>query len=545
MQLSELLSSSQKNEQFLNQLMNQVFHSGDQTTPLCIRHLIATHRLDVQYLTDMINTFPDSDDTLLDLVADALCNADIMPNRTQAEQKAAELIRESAGKPASCKEAFASLPLNIQHDLISCCCCCCSTYKNIDPNIYQTNSQRQVDEFELLRYAVAFPNNFKRLIATIPADTLFQARFDVGDSEGRCIMRSVFKVLSTRTQPTDSITATYYQELGKRKQQPVLMERIDRLLDYSAFPDTIGLPQIPADLLELEQPLLPNTRIADQLLRDIQASKVMAVESVILDHHLTLIVFRQANHRFYPVSKKLLPQFIPLFANRSIRKFSLAPHTLIASLRVWQKPHLFAGTTIFPYKTVIPLLNPAVYPDELKRAINGYNLLQPTILYIISTHFYYNLLQSITNASTALSVPSDPLFPKNWDLLSWYYYTPNAEGMITASHSPCLFCIDNNHIEYAKEHEIIHNARQLTIRFISGQSIQECKDAFLSIASERGVQKWSHLALTQVLPDGYCFVCESASQDYFFDLLHSWAEKAVVSVNRQMDVEIQVSFNTI
>ena len=135
MQLSELLSSSQKNEQFLNQLMNQVFHSGDQTTPLCIRHLIATHRLDVQYLTDMINTFPDSDDTLLDLVADALCNADIMPNRTQAEQKAAELIREAAGKPASCKEAFASLPLNIQHDLISCCCCCCSTYKNIDPNL--------------------------------------------------------------------------------------------------------------------------------------------------------------------------------------------------------------------------------------------------------------------------------------------------------------------------------------------------------------------------------------------------------------------------
>ena len=143
MQLSELLSSSQKNEQFLNQLMNQVFHSGDQTTPLCIRHLIATHRLDVQYLTDMINTFPDSDDTLLDLVADALCNADIMPNRTQAEQKAAELIREAAGKPASCKEAFASLPLNIQHDLISCCCSAVQLTKTLTLiYIKQTRSAR-------------------------------------------------------------------------------------------------------------------------------------------------------------------------------------------------------------------------------------------------------------------------------------------------------------------------------------------------------------------------------------------------------------------
>lgn len=235
MQLSELLSASQKNEQFLNQIMNQAFHSGDQSTPLCIRHLIATHQLDAQYLGDMIHVFAASDDALLDLVADALCNADIMPNRTRAEQKAAELIREAAGKPASCKEAFASLPLDIQYDLVSCCCCCCPNYKAIDPHIYQTNLQRQADEFELLRYAVAFPNDFKRLIAAIPADTLFQARFDVGDSEGQCVMHSVFQTLITRTQPTDSTIANYYQELGKRKQQPVLMERIDRLLDYSAF----------------------------------------------------------------------------------------------------------------------------------------------------------------------------------------------------------------------------------------------------------------------------------------------------------------------
>ena len=42
----------------------------------------------------------------------------------------------------------------------------------------------------------------------------------------------------------------------------------------------------------------------------------------------------------------------------------------------------------------------------------------------------------------------------------------------------------------------------------------------------------------RLLDDGFSFVCVPDSFDYLFDLLHSWAEKAVVLANRQ-DVEIQ------
>lgn len=73
MQLAEAIALSKKNEELLQQLINQ---TNAQNLPLCIRHLTTLQKLDMQHLVGILLSIPSlQKDTLIDLAADALCNA--------------------------------------------------------------------------------------------------------------------------------------------------------------------------------------------------------------------------------------------------------------------------------------------------------------------------------------------------------------------------------------------------------------------------------------------------------------------------------------
>lgn len=525
MQLAEAIALSKKNEELLQQLINQ---TNAQSLPLCIRHLTALKKLDMQHLVGILLSVPSlQKDTLIDLAADALCNADIISDRFQAEQKAADALEQCKTTDVSCQDVLTDLPAEVLKELLSMCCCCCPVCKTVNPDLYQANLQRQSDELELIRYLIAFPERCEQLTSTFSLDILFRSRIDTGADVGNCIMPSVLQAVQSHTPPTDPTISRYYQLLSDASNQnPISMEQVEHLLDYSGKTDIMTYPQLPAKLLNLQPLLITNTDHATRIIKEIQASRIMPVESILLDGHLTLVIFRLANHQFYQVSPKVVSLFLPMFSNRAIKKYALAPQALVASLRIWQKSHLFSRETIFPIKNITPLV------DQEGKITNDYNMLVNISFGISFADFYMLLLKNVSNSHIKIT---SSVLPSDWLLKAWYYYIPDAEGMVTASNSLRLL---ENPTEDAKNQVLVHGARPIVIHFLSGQPVSDCCKAFLSLAEKSGIQKWNCLALVQLLDDGFSFVCVPDSFDYLFDLLHSWAEKAVVLANRQ-DVEIQ------
>lgn len=526
MQLAEAIALSKKNEELLQKLVNQ---TNDQNLPLCIRHLTALQKLDMQHLVGILLSVPSlQKDTLIDLVADTLYNADIISDRFQAEQQAADALEQYKTTDASCQEVLTDLPADVLKELLSMCCCCCPICKTVQPELYKANLQRQSDELELIRYLVAFPERCEQLTSTFSLDTLFCSRIDTGVDVGNCIMPSVLQAVQSHTPPTDPTINRYYQLLSDASNQnPISIEQVEHLLDYSGKTDIMTYPQLPAKLLNLQPLLITDTDHATRIIKEIQASRIMPVESILLDGHLTLVIFRLANHQFYPVSPKVVSLFLPMFSNRAIKKYALAPQALVASLRIWQKSHLFSRETIFPIKNITPLV------DQEGKITNDYNMLVNISFGMSFADFYMLLLKNVSNNHIKIT---SSVLPSDWLLKAWYYYIPDAEGMVTASNSPRL---PEHSIEDVNDQLPVHGAKHITILFSSGQPVLDCCTAFLSLAENSGIQKWNCLALVQLLDDGFSFVCVPDSFDYLFDLLHSWAEKAVVLANRQ-DVEIQV-----
>lgn len=526
MQLAEAIALSKKNEELLQKLTNQ---TNDQSLPLCIRHLTALQKLDMQHLVGILLSVPSlQKDTLIDLVADTLYNADIISDRFQAEQQAADALEQYKTTDASCQEVLTDLPADVLKELLSMCCCCCPICKTVQPELYKANLQRQSDELELIRYLVAFPERCEQLTSTFSLDTLFCSRIDTGVDVGNCIMPSVLQAVQSHTPPTNPTINRYYQSLSDASNQnPISMEQVEHLLDYSGKTDIMTYPQLPAKLLNLQPLLITDTDHATRIIKEIQASRIMPVESILLDGHLTLVIFRLANHQFYPVSPKVVSLFLPMFSNRAIKKYALAPQALVASLRIWQKSHLFSRETIFPIKNITPLV------DQEGKITNDYNMLVDISFGMSFADFYMLLLKNVSNNHIKIT---SSILPSDWLLKAWYYYIPDAEGMVTASNSPRL---SEHSIEDVNDQLPVHGAKHITILFSSGQPVLDCCTAFLSLAENSGIQKWNCLALVQLLDDGFSFVCVPDSFDYLFDLLHSWAEKAVVLANRQ-DVEIQV-----
>ena len=75
MQLAEAIALSKKNEELLQQLINQ---TNAQNLPLCIRHLTTLQKLDMQHLVGILLSIPSlQKDTLIDLAADASSNRGI------------------------------------------------------------------------------------------------------------------------------------------------------------------------------------------------------------------------------------------------------------------------------------------------------------------------------------------------------------------------------------------------------------------------------------------------------------------------------------
>ena len=108
MQLAEAIALSKKNEELLQQLINQ---TNAQNLPLCIRHLTTLQKLDMQHLVGILLSIPSlQKDTLIDLAADALCNADIISDRFQAEQHVADALEQYKTTDASCQEFLTDLP---------------------------------------------------------------------------------------------------------------------------------------------------------------------------------------------------------------------------------------------------------------------------------------------------------------------------------------------------------------------------------------------------------------------------------------------------
>lgn len=527
MQLAEAIALSKKNEELLQKLVNQ---TNDQNLPLCIRHLTALQKLDMQHLVGILLSVPSlQKDTLIDLVADTLYNADIISDRFQAEQQAADALEQYKTTDASCQEVLTDLPADVLKELLSMCCCCCPICKTVQPELYKANLQRQSDELELIRYLVAFPERCEQLTSTFSLDTLFCSRIDTGVDVGNCIMPSVLQAVQSHTPPTDPTINRYYQLLSDASNQnPISMEQVEHLLDYSGKTDIMTYPQLPAKLLNLQPLLITDTDHATRIIKEIQASRIMPVESILLDGHLTLVIFRLANHQFYPVSPKVVSLFLPVFSNRAIKKYALAPQALVASLRIWQKSHLFSRETIFPIKNITPLV------DQEGKITNDYNMLVNISFGRSFADFYMLLLKNISNNHIKIT---SSVLPSDWLLKAWYYYIPDAEGMVTASNSPRL---PEHSIEDVNDQLPVHGAKHITVLFSSGQPVLDCCTAFLSLAENSGIQKWNCLALVQLLDDGFSFVCIPDSFDYLFDLLHSWAEKAVVLANRQ-DVEIQLT----
>lgn len=527
MQLAEAIALSKKNEELLQKLVNQ---TNDQSLPLCIRHLTALQKLDMQHLVGILLSVPSlQKDTLIDLVADTLYNADIISDRFQAEQQAADALEQYKTTDASCQEVLTDLPADVLKELLSMCCCCCPICKTVQPELYKANLQRQSDELELIRYLVAFPERCEQLTSTFSLDTLFCSRIDTGVDVGNCIMPSVLQAVQSHTPPTDPTINRYYQLLSDASNQnPISMEQVEHLLDYSGKTDIMTYPQLPEKLLNLQPLLITDTDHATRIIKEIQASRIMPVESILLDGHLTLVIFRLANHQFYPVSPKVVSLFLPMFSNRAIKKYALAPQALVASLRIWQKSHLFSRETIFPIKNITPLV------DQEGKITNDYNMLVNISFGMSFADFYMLLLKNVSNNHIKIT---SSVLPSDWLLKAWYYYIPDAEGMVTASNSPRL---PEHSIEDVNDQLPVHGAKHITILFSSGQPVLDCCTAFLSLAENSGIQKWNCLALVQLLDDGFSFVCIPDSFDYLFDLLHSWAEKAVVLANRQ-DVEIQLT----
>ena len=527
MQLAEAIALSKKNEELLQKLANQ---TNDQSLPLCIRHLTALQKLDMQHLVGILLSVPSlQKDTLIDLVADTLYNADIISDRFQAEQQAADALEQYKTTDASCQEVLTDLPADVLKELLSMCCCCCPICKTVQPELYKANLQRQSDELELIRYLVAFPERCEQLTSTFSLDTLFCSRIDTGVDVGNCIMPSVLQAVQSHTPPTDPTINRYYQLLSDASNQnPISIEQVEHLLDYSGKTDIMTYPQLPAKLLNLQPLLITDTDHATRIIKEIQASRIMPVESILLDGHLTLVIFRLANHQFYPVSPKVVSLFLPMFSNRAIKKYALAPQALVASLRIWQKSHLFSRETIFPIKNITPLV------DQEGKITNDYNMLVNISFGMSFADFYMLLLKNVSNNHIKIT---SSVLPSDWLLKAWYYYIPDAEGMVTANNSPRL---PEHSIEDVNDQLPVHGAKHITILFSSGQPVLDCCTAFLSLAENSGIQKWNCLALVQLLDDGFSFVCIPDSFDYLFDLLHFWAEKAVVLANRQ-DVEIQLT----
>ena len=347
MQLAEAIALSKKNEELLQQLINQ---TNAQNLPLCIRHLTTLQKLDMQHLVGILLSIPSlQKDTLIDLAADALCNADIISDRFQAEQHVADALEQYKTTDASCQEFLTDLPTEVLKELLSMCCCCCPVCQTVNPDLYQANLHRQSDELELIRYLIAFPERCEQLTSTFSLDTLFRSRIDTGADVGNCIMPSVLQAVQSHTPPTDPTISRYYQLLSDASNQnPISMEQVEHLLDYSGKTDIMTYPQLPAKLLNLQPLLITNTDHATRIIKEIQASRIMPVESILLDGHLTLVIFRLANHQFYQVSPKVVSFFLPIYSNRAIKKYALAPQALVASLRSWQKSHHFTRETLFP-----------------------------------------------------------------------------------------------------------------------------------------------------------------------------------------------------
>lgn len=546
MQYTDILRASAENQALINQLRDQALISGETAPELncCIRYMIFNKTLDQNFLIHILKASGFSDVTdIIDDAANALCAANLFSDRSEAEQKAYELIKDSSDE-ASCRSALSLLPEELRTSVLANCCCCCPRAKAFGCEEYHKNMRRQSEELELIRFALAYPGDFQALTAACTEDKLFFAKFDTGAWQTLPLMQSILRATRDSSADRSPIVDDYYQNILSRVNEPTNMGTVCMTLQNipSAYPDSLTLPHIP-DMLTENLCLMPE-HVSERMLRDIHASGIMAVECTVLNGKLTLLVCDAIKHCIYRIPPEFVFNYIVLISDFKIIKLTMWPDALISGIRAIQNSCLFFGSRILFPKRICPIVS---------KTAPYMNLGKPTALLFdcikrLSASHPYDLIQQmyesainsfIAEGQCELDKISNCELPANWRLLAWYYYLPDRLGRITGQSMHLFELSGDGAVQYSENTPDTICASQIELRFISGSSVTDCLEAFLAISEQKGIQKWNMLAIVKLLPNGYRFVCESGSLDFLFDILHSWAEEAVVACKR-CDVELQV-----